>query len=106
MKIAVTGNHGQVVSALRERAAQFGVDVIAVGRPALDLSKTGTVLPALEAVRANAIVHAAGYTAVDQEAQDSELACQINTIAPGEVAAAAKLLDVPIVHLSSDYVFN
>ncbi len=106
MKIAVTGNHGQVVSALRERAAQFGVDVIAVGRPTLDLSKTGTVLPALQAVRPNAIVHAAGYTAVDQAEVDSELACQINTIAPGEVAAAAKILDVPIVHLSTDYVFS
>ncbi len=106
MKIAVTGNHGQVVSALREQAARFGVDVIAMGRPILDLSKTGTVLPALEAVQPNAIVHAAAYTAVDQAEQDSELACQINTIAPGEVAAAAKVLGVPIVHLSTDYVFN
>ncbi len=106
MQIAVTGIHGQVVSALRERAQSLGVNVTAVGRPILDLSKTGTALRALAAAQPDVIVHAAAYTAVDQAEQDMELAYQINTLGAGEVAAAAREFGVPIVHLSTDYVFN
>jgi len=106
MKIAVTGLHGQVVSALLERSKVNGVEVISVGRPVLDLAKTGTVLPAIAPLRPDAIVNAAAYTAVDQAEDETELACQINAIAPGEVAAAAHDLRVPIVHLSTNYVFN
>jgi dTDP-4-dehydrorhamnose reductase len=106
MRIAVTGVNGQVVSALRERASSLGVDVIAVGRPLLDLSKTGTSLPALTAARPDAIVHAASYTAVDQAERELRLASQINVGGTGEVAAAASALDVPIVYLSTDYVFD
>jgi dTDP-4-dehydrorhamnose reductase len=106
MRIAVTGTAGQVASALRERASALGVNVAAIGRPALDLSKTGTALPALKAVRPDAIVHAAAYTAVDQAEQDSRLASQINVFGASEVAAAAHMLDVPIIYLSTDYVFN
>jgi dTDP-4-dehydrorhamnose reductase len=106
MRIAVTGVHGQVVCALRERASSLGVDVVSVGRPRLDLSKSGTSLPALRAVRPNAIVHAAGYTAVDLAENDLRLASQINIGGTGEVAAAARALGVPIVYLSTDYVFD
>src|ERR1700682_3160588 len=106
MRIAVTGVHGQVVCALRERASSLGVDVVSVGRPRFDLSKSGTSLPALRAVRPNAIVHAAGYTAVDLAENDLRLASQINIGGTGEVAAAARALGVPIVYLSTDYVFD
>jgi dTDP-4-dehydrorhamnose reductase len=106
MRIAVTGSEGQVASALRERASSLGVTVIAVGRPILDLSKSGTALPALAASQPNAVVHAAAFTAVDQAEQDSELACQINTIGASEVASAARSLGVPIVYLSTEYVFD
>jgi dTDP-4-dehydrorhamnose reductase len=106
MRIAVTGVNGQVVSALRERASSLGINVIAVGRPTLDLSKTGTALSALAAARPSAIVHAAGYTAVDQAEHELRLVSQINVGGTGEVAAAARSLGVPIVYLSTDYVFN
>jgi dTDP-4-dehydrorhamnose reductase len=106
MRIAVTGVNGQVVSALRERASSLGIDVIAVGRPILDLTKPGTALSALTAARPNAIVHAAGYTAVDQAERDLRSASQINIGGTGEVAAAAHGLGVPIVYLSTDYVFD
>jgi len=106
MKIAVTGIHGQVASALRERAPRFGVEVIAVGRPGLDLSQQGTALASLAPIAADAIVHAAGYTAVDQAEDEPELARQINTDGTAEVAAAARSLNVPMLYLSTDYVFN
>jgi dTDP-4-dehydrorhamnose reductase len=106
MRIAVTGTGGQVASALRERAQSLGVNIFAVGRPVLDLSKTGTALPALAAIKPDAIVHAAAYTAVDQAEQENRLAYQINIAGTGEVASAARSLGVPVVYLSTDYVFN
>lgn len=106
VRIVVTGTQGQVVSALRERATALGVQVIAVGRPTLDLADATTILPALAAAQPEAIVSAAGYTAVDQAEKEPELAYKINAIGAGEVAAAAHLLGVPVVHLSTDYVFD
>jgi dTDP-4-dehydrorhamnose reductase len=106
MRIAVTGLQGQVVNALRARAKSLGVEVIPVGRPRLDLSRSGTVLPALADLRADAIVNAAAYTAVDRAEEEVKLANQINTLGAGEVAEAARLLGVPVVHLSTDYVFD
>jgi len=106
MRIAVTGVHGQVVSALRERASSLGVNVIAIGRPILDLATTGSMLATLAALQPDAIVNAAGYTAVDRAEHELELACQINTVGAGEVASVARMLDIPLVHLSTDYVFS
>jgi len=106
MRIVVTGLHGQVVSALRARAQTLGVDVVAVGRPELDLARYGTALTALTHVRPDAIVNAAAYTAVDRAEKETTLAYQINATGAGEVASAAQRLRVPLVHLSTDYVFD
>ena len=104
--MAVTGKDGQVVSALRERANALGIDVIAVGRPKLDLQNPPSILPALAAAKPNVIVNAASFTAVDQAENDASLAHQVNATGAGEVAKAANTLGVPIVHLSTDYVFD
>ncbi len=106
MLIAVTGTQGQVVSALRERASSLGIHFAAVGRPALDLLNPDTILPALASVRPDVIVNAAGYTAVDQAEHDSADAFQINVAGANAVAEAAHVLGVPIIHLSTDYVFD
>ena len=106
MRIAVTGNRGQVVAALRDRGPAAGLEVIAVGRPALDLSLGGTALTALAAAKPDAVVHAAAYTAVDQAEREPEIAYQINVVGTREVAAAAHALGVPVAYLSTDYVFD
>jgi dTDP-4-dehydrorhamnose reductase len=106
LRIAVTGKDGQVVSALRERANVLGVDIIALGRPKLDLQNPSSILPALAAAKPNVIVNAASFTAVDQAENDASLAHQVNATGAGEVAKAANTLAVPIVHLSTDYVFD
>ncbi|WP_347302377.1 dTDP-4-dehydrorhamnose reductase [Croceibacterium sp. TMG7-5b_MA50] len=106
MRIAVTGSTGQVVTSLLERGPHAGHDVIAVGRPALDLADPVTILPALEAARPDAIVSAAAWTAVDKAESEPDGAHAINATGAGDVAEAALSLGVPLVHLSTDYVFD
>lgn len=106
MRIAVTGTAGQVALALAERGPPAGVDVIAVGRPGLDLMRPDSVLPALRAAEADAIVSAAAYTAVDQAEGDTATAFAVNAAGAGAVAAAAREMGVPLLHLSTDYVFD
>jgi dTDP-4-dehydrorhamnose reductase len=106
MRIAVTGSRGQVASALIERAATSGVDIVALARPALDLLSRDSVLEALAGAGADAIVNAAAYTAVDKAEAEPDLAMRINGEGAGHVAEAAARLGVPLIHLSTDYVFD
>ena len=106
MRIAVTGTRGQVVTSLLERGPAAGHEVIAVGRPTLDLADPATVLPTLAAARPDAIVSAAAWTAVDKAESDAEAAHAVNAVGAGAVAEAAAKLGVPLVHLSTDYVFD
>jgi len=106
VRIAITGRHGQVTSSLQERGTAAGHEIIALGRPELDLAEPETVLQALDAARPDIVVSAAAYTAVDKAEGEPEIAYAINARGAGAVAAAAARLAVPIVHLSTDYVFD
>jgi dTDP-4-dehydrorhamnose reductase len=106
MRIAVTGRQGQVARALSEAGIPLSVEVITLGRPELDLAKLETIEPALRAASPDMVVNAAAYTAVDQAESEPEIAAKINKDGAGVVAAAAKALRAPIIHLSSDYVFD
>ena len=105
MRIAVTGREGQVVRSLLERARERA-EVIALGRPVLDLARPETIMPVLSGARPDIVVSAAAYTAVDQAEDEPELAFTVNAIGAGAVAEAAARLGVPIIHLSTDYVFH
>lgn len=107
MRIAVTGSLGQVATALVERGrAASGVEVVALGRPALDLLTRDSVLESLAGARPDAIVNAAAYTAVDKAEAEPDLAMRVNGEGAGHVAEAAARLGVPLIHLSTDYVFD
>ena len=107
MKIAVTGREGQVVASLLEAGQGLeGVEVVAIGRPQLDLARPETVFEALAATRPDVVVSAAAYTAVDQAEDEPDLAFAVNAIGAGHVAGAAERLGVPVIHLSTDYVFD
>ncbi|WP_139975434.1 dTDP-4-dehydrorhamnose reductase [Ochrobactrum sp. CGA5] len=106
MKILITGREGQVVQSLLEKASQRpDLEVIALGRPELDLTKPDTVRRAMEAIKPDLVVSAAAYTAVDLAEDEQELAFMVNAIGAEAVAEAAKARGVPIIHLSTDYVF-
>ena len=105
MRIAVTGSKGQVASSLIERA-ESGVEVVALGRPAFDLEDRGTVIAGLEGARPDVVVNAAAYTAVDKAEAEEAVAVRVNGEGAGHVAEAAARLGVPLLHLSTDYVFD
>jgi len=106
MRIAVTGRTGQIVRSLLAQAAAPSVTVIPVGRPELDLTQPSDVRQALEAARPDCIVNAAAYTAVDKAETEPDLAMRINGQGAGAVAAAAASLGVPLIQISTDYVFD
>lgn len=106
MKIAVTGKVGQVVTSLRERGPAAGHEVIALGRPELDLTDPASVARALAAAAPDVVVSAAAYTAVDKAETEVALAHAVNGVGPSAVALAAKTLGVPLIHISTDYVFD
>ncbi|MDK1491799.1 dTDP-4-dehydrorhamnose reductase [Sinorhizobium sp. 7-81] len=107
MRIVVTGCTGQVALSLAERArGRPDLDVVAVGRPHLELARPETILPALERHRPDLVVSAAAYTAVDQAEDEPDLAFAVNAVGAGAVAEAAARLGVPVIHLSTDYVFD
>jgi dTDP-4-dehydrorhamnose reductase len=105
MRIAVTGKEGQVVRALAEVGPQLGVEIVAVGRPEMDLAAPATVAAALTAHRPDAIVSAAAHTAVDKAESEPTKAFAVNALGAEAVAKAAAMLGVPVIHLSTDYVF-
>lgn len=106
MKIVVTGREGQVVQSLLEKASQRSdLQVIALGRPELDLAKPESVRSAIEAAKPDLVVSAAAYTAVDLAEDQPELAFAVNASGAEAVAEAAKSCGVPVILLSTDYVF-
>jgi dTDP-4-dehydrorhamnose reductase len=107
MRIVVTGREGQVARSLAERGAPAAHEIVLLGRPELDLAgEPDSIIRAVEAARPNAIVSAAAYTGVDKAESEPELAFAVNERGAGAMAEAAARLDVPLVHLSTDYVFD
>jgi dTDP-4-dehydrorhamnose reductase len=105
MRLVVTGVSGQVALSLADRAPA-GVTVLALGRPAIDLADPAGIAPALAQLDAEVVVNAAAYTAVDKAESDREAAFAVNATGAGAVAGAAHALGLPLIHLSTDYVFD
>lgn len=105
MRIVVTGREGQVVRSLVERSV--GPEVVPLGRPELDLAgPADAIVSAIEAARPDVVVSAAAYTQVDKAESEVDLAFAVNERGARAIAIAARELNVPLIHLSTDYVFN
>ena len=105
MRILVTGVTGQVGSALISRLQGKGT-IIAADRAALDLAQPDRIGCALDQMAPEIIVNPAAYTAVDKAEDETNLAMVVNGTAPGVMARWAANNDVPLIHFSTDYVFN
>lgn len=106
LRLAVTGQRGQIVQSLIESGPAQGVAVIPIGRPLLDLAQPATVAAALLKARPDLVVNAAAYTAVDKAESEPDIALAVNGAGAGAVARTAANLGVPVVQLSTDYVFD
>lgn len=105
MRILVTGVTGQVGGALL-KVFEPAHTVIAVDRNQLNLAKPDQIGLTLNRFRPDLIVNAAAYTAVDRAEKEREIAFRINTDAPGTIARWAAIRGVPVIHFSTDYVFD
>ena len=105
MRVAVTGAKGQVATALVERAGPE-IEILTLSRPAFSLEDRDLVLAGVEAARPDVVVHAAAYTAVDRAESEVDLAMGVNCAGAGHVAEAAASIGAPLLHLSTDYVFD
>ena len=107
--LAVIGETGQLARALAKLTAQQNINAKFLNRKKCDLSQSEAhILSALNGLgpNLNAVIIAAAYTAVDQAETDQENAHKVNGTAPGIIASFCKARDIPLVHISTDYVFN
>ncbi len=104
--IFVAGSTGQVALSLEEEAQKRGLPLSTHGRPGFDLTNLQGLENTLSICGATALVNAAAYTAVDAAEDDKDTAGAINKDGAAALAAAAAKLDIPFIHLSTDYVFS
>ena len=106
MRILVTGKEGQVDTSLQALAdTQPDIELIRIGLPEADLSRPETLDSLVRGARPDVIISSAAYTAVDKAESEADLAQRINGDGPGRLAQLAAELNIPILHLSTDYVF-
>lgn len=105
MRILVFGRTGQVAGELQRRAPS-GVAVTALGRDVADLSSPAVCADAIAAARADVVVNAAAWTAVDRAEAEEAAAAVVNGDAPAAMARACADRGLPFLHLSTDYVFD
>ena len=105
MKILINGRHGQVSHELQRRLGAVG-ELIVLGRDQLDLAQPDQIRRQVQNIRPDLIVNAAAHTAVDLAESEPQPAFAINAVAPGILAEEALALDIPLIHYSTDYVFD
>lgn len=104
--VLIFGHQGQVAQALLKQASGFPLQIEAVGRAVCDITSQEAVDGIVDKVRPQAIINAAAYTAVDQAEDAVEIAQQLNAEAVKYLAQACSRLDIPLLHISTDYVFD
>jgi len=105
MKILLTGSHGQVGFELNKKLSVLG-EVIATDREELNLEDAQAIRSFIDQIKPDIIINPAAYTAVDKAESEPELAHLINVSTPEVLAGKARELDIPLVHFSTDYVFD
>jgi dTDP-4-dehydrorhamnose reductase len=103
--ILLLGAHGQVGRALAPRLTALG-NVVALGRADADMSRPESLRAVVRATEPWLVVHAAAYTAVDAAEQDEATCLRVNAEAPAVLAEESARLGAPIIHYSTNYVFD
>jgi dTDP-4-dehydrorhamnose reductase len=106
VKVLVTGREGQLARGLLEAADGAGVEVAAIGRPELDLADETSVAAVVARERPDVVVNAAAYTAVNRAETEPAVAHAVNALGAEHVANACAANAIPIIHISTDYVFD
>lgn len=109
MKILLLGANGQVGRELPEAVRlsnKKDIEVIALDRHALDITRQAAVRQSITETQPSLVINAAAYTAVDKAEQEPAIAFAVNRDAPGYIAKACANAGIPLLHISTDYVFD
>lgn len=106
MRLMVLGADGQLGYELRRVRWPAGYRIEAFGHAALDIAERDRVFEAVARARPDIVVNAAAYTAVDRAESEPDAAWAANAAGPADLAAACRDRAIPLVHISTDYVFD
>jgi dTDP-4-dehydrorhamnose reductase len=106
MKILITGAQGQVGKELVSIANQRGYNVIAAGRTELDITQLKNVEDVIQSHSPDIVINAAAYTAVDKAEEEQDIAYAINRDGADNLATVCAKQNIPLLHISTDYVFD
>lgn len=104
--ILITGGSGQLATCLQAQAQAHGLAVRRIGRPALDFDALDAIADTLAAIAPRMIINAAAYTAVDKAESEPDAADRANHLGPRLIAEYCAANDIPLIHVSTDYVFD
>ena len=105
MKILITGANGMLAKSVRKRLEK-GNELICTDVADLDITDEKAVMEFVTNAKPDYIINCAAYTAVDKAEEAGEIVRKINADGPKNLAIAAKTVDAPLVHISTDYVFG
>jgi dTDP-4-dehydrorhamnose reductase len=106
MRFLLFGGTGQVGEEFRALAMPDGVQLVAPSRNALDLEDADAIARVIAAEPWNVVINAAAYTQVDRAEAEEAVAFAVNARAPSRLAAETGRRGIPLVHISTDYVFD
>jgi len=106
MKLLVIGSNGQLGWELDRQGRAFSVEMVSLDLPKVDITDPQDISAAVMAVKPDLVINASACTAVDKAETEQELAFAINRDGPGYLAASCAEAGIPLIHISTDYVFD
>ena len=104
MKILLTGSKGQLGTAFIQRIKNH--DFYHFGKGDLDITNGRQVIKYVESIKPDLVINCAAYNFVDKAEEDEEVAFHVNAMGPRHIAVATAKMNIPMVHISSDYIFD
>lgn len=105
MKLLITGAHGQVGWELTQQIKNSIHESLGFNHSELDITDSDKIHKLIQRAKPDMLINAAAYTAVDKAEQEHELAFKVNTHGPLALAQACAKANIPLIHLSTDYIF-
>lgn len=104
--ILLVGANGQVGFEIGRSAERLGLPMVSLGRGQLDITDSLAVTEIFAGLRPRLVINGAAYTAVDKAESDRENVFLVNHLGVANLASACAAREIPLVHLSTDYIFN